>query len=313
MWIPSSTIEILSPNAIALGNFDGVHLGHEKVLGQIIGSYRAKNGDNELFPTVVSFNPHPREFFSGQRQLLLTPLAEKVEQLERLGIQQLVLLPFDRELAQLSPQNFVEKILIQELKAQKITVGQDFRFGYQRQGTAQDLQAIASEFNVEVLITPLKTDHEQRVSSSLIRTALAEGKMREANRMLGRPYSLQGMVVDGQKLGRTIGFPTANLQLPEEKLLPRLGVYCVQVSVKNSPHRNLGGVMNIGSRPTVGQNPIIPEVHLFDWSEDLYQQTLTVQLLEFLRPEQKFPSLDALKFQIKQDCQQAEEILSSGV
>ena len=310
MWIPSSTTEILSPNAIALGNFDGVHLGHAKVLSQIIGVSGTNKEENRLYPTVVSFNPHPREFFSGQRQLLLTTLEEKVEQLEKLGIEQLVLLPFDQDLAQLSPQEFVAKILVQDLNARKITVGQDFRFGYQRQGTAQDLAAIAAQFKVEVVITPLKTEQEQRISSSLIRTALAEGRIKQANQMLGRPYSLKGMVIDGQKLGRTLGFPTANLQLPDYKLLPRLGVYAVRVSIQNSAHRSLGGVMNIGHRPTLDQNQVIAEVHLFNWSEDLYQQTLTVQLWDFLRPEQKFSSLDGLKSQISQDCQQAQEILS---
>ena len=241
---------------------------------------------------------------------MLTTLEEKVEQLEKLGIEQLVLLPFDQELAQLSPQEFVAKILVQNLNARKITVGQDFRFGYQRQGTAQDLAAIAAQFNVEVVITPLKTKKEQRISSSLIRTALAEGRIKQANQMLGRPYSLKGMVIDGQKLGRTLGFPTANLQLPDYKLLPRLGVYAVRVSIQNSAHSSLGGVMNIGHRPTLGQNQVIAEVHLFNWSEDLYQQTLTVQLWDFLRPEQKFSSLDGLKSQISQDCQQAQEILS---
>jgi riboflavin kinase/FMN adenylyltransferase len=310
VWIPSSTTEILSPNAIALGNFDGVHLGHAKVLSQIIEVSGTNKEENRLYPTVVSFSPHPREFFSGQRQLLLTTLEEKVEQLEKLGIEQLVLLPFDQDLAQLSPQEFVAKILVQDLNARKITVGQDFRFGYQRQGTAQDLAAIAAQFNVEVVITPLKTEQEQRISSSLIRTALAEGRIKQANQMLGRPYSLKGMVIDGQKLGRTLGFPTANLQLPDYKLLPRLGVYAVRVSIQNSAHRSLGGVMNIGHRPTLGQNQVIAEVNLFNWSEDLYQLTLTVQLWDFLRPEQKFSSLDGLKSQISQDCQQAQEILS---
>lgn len=311
MWITSSTTEILTPTAIALGNFDGVHLGHETVLRQIVGSYEAKKVENKLYPTVVSFNPHPREFFSGQRQLLLTPLPEKVEQLKRLGIEQLVLLPFNQNLARLTPQAFVEKILIQDLKANEITVGQDFRFGYQRQGTVKDLQAIASQFDVKVMITSLKTDSEQRISSSLIRLALAAGDMNQANRMLGRPYCLQGRVIEGQKLGRTIGFPTANLQLPDDKLLPRFGVYCVRVFLENSPYYYLGGVMNIGCRPTVGNNQVITEVHLFDFSEDLYQQNLTVQLLEFLRPEEKFPSLDALKTQITLDCQKAQNILSS--
>lgn len=313
MWIPVTTTEILTPTAIALGNFDGVHLGHAQVLSQILGNLDDNATGQKLYPTVVSFNPHPREFFSGQPQLLLTPLDEKVEQLDKLGIQQLVLLPFTQHLAKLSPQDFVEQILIQDLKAQKITVGKDFRFGYQRQGNVETLQAIASQFGTDVRIAPLKTEGDHRISSSLIRAALAEGNIQHANQMLGRPYQLSGIVIDGKKLGRTIGFPTANLQLPENKLLPRLGVYCIQAVLKDLPQTRLSGVMNIGYRPTVGQHQVSVEVHFFDWSADLYGKTLIIDLVEFLRPEQKFPSLDALKAQIAQDCQQAQRILAAIV
>ncbi|MEB3310324.1 MAG: bifunctional riboflavin kinase/FAD synthetase [Snowella sp.] len=313
MWIPATTTDIITPTAIALGNFDGVHLGHAQVLSQILDSSFDGATETVLQPTVVSFTPHPREFFSGQRQLLLTPLDEKVEQLEKLGIQQLVLLPFTQALARLSPQDFVEQIVVKDLKAQKVTVGNDFRFGYQRQGNVEDLQAIASQFGTAVRIAPLKTEGEHRISSSLIRAALAEGDVKHANQMLGRPYCLQGTVIDGKKLGRTLGFPTANLHLPETKLLPRLGVYCVEIFLKDIPQKAFGGVMNIGYRPTVGQSQVSVEVHLFDWAADLYGQSLSVNLLAFLRPEQKFASLEALKAQITQDCQQAHRILAAIV
>lgn len=302
--VTSLNSEILKPNAIALGNFDGIHLGHQCVFEPILSSNLTS-----LHSTVVTFCPHPQEFFSGQKRKLLTPLPEKVKILEQLGIEQLVLIPFNQELASLSPQQFVEKILIDLLAAQRISVGQDFRFGYKRSGTAKDLKAHAEKFGTKVLIASLKTCLDDRISSSRIRQALADGDMKQAFQMLGRSYSLMGTVIEGQQIGRTIGFPTANLLLPPEKLLPRFGVYCVKVSLEDGI--TLPGVMNIGCRPTVdGENPTI-EVHLLDWKGDLYGQTLTVSLEEFLRPEQKFSSLEALKSQIAKDCDQAKEILKA--
>ncbi|AFZ36442.1 riboflavin biosynthesis protein RibF [Stanieria cyanosphaera PCC 7437] len=307
MRIADSLEQILTPTAIALGNFDGIHRGHQKVLQPVLQLSHHAGSYN--YPTVVSFSPHPREFFTGKKLTLLTPVAEKAQLLEQLGIKQLVLIPFNQQLASLSPQQFVAEIIVKQLKAIAISVGEDFCFGYRRQGTAKDLVAIASEYGIEVQINSLQQcDYQQhhhhgvRISSSLIRQALQIGDIAHANYMLGRAYSLTGTVVQGQQIGRTIGFPTANLDLPPNKFLPRYGVYAVNVSYKQSQIR---GVMNIGCRPTVdGMNPTI-EVHLLDWSEDLYGQTLTVSLEKFLRPEQKFPSLDALKKQITADCQAA--------
>ncbi len=307
MWIISSTNELLTPTAIALGNFDGVHLGHQQVLKQLVNVPRNRG---EAYPTVVSFNPHPREFFSGQHQPLLTPPTEKIEALEKLGISQLVLLPFTQSLAKLSPRDFVQTVLVQQLQAQIISVGVDFRFGYQRQGTVQDLMAIASPLGIEVLTTDLKTDHQQRISSSLIRQALAEGNMAKAQEWLGRPYCLIGKVILGQQLGHQLGFPTANLELPEDKLLPRLGVYAVQVKMADQ-ETLLSGVMNIGKRPTVAGQTIVAEVHLFNYQNNLYGQTLQVNLLAFIRPEQKFSQLEQLTQQITQDCQQAQHLLQA--
>lgn len=376
MWVTSSFTAALTPTAVALGNFDGLHLGHRQVVqpilnrsilensgavsatisvlqselravtGKDVGLSLTRTSDKELkawdssgamklYGTVVTFDPHPQEFFTGQPKKLLTPLAEKVELLEAMGVEQLVLLPFDRELAALTAPQFVEEILVRQLQASRISVGMDFRFGRGRAGTAVDLQAIASNYGIDVTLVGLHTCGEgERISSSVIRESLACGDLRRANKLLGRCYSLVGTIVQGQQLGRTIGFPTANIELPSSKFLPRFGVYAVRVLVKNgggtitdqsssyeweNPKSSIpgktsdlsliNGVMNVGCRPTVdGQEPTV-EVHLLDWSGDLYGQTLSVSLVEFLRPEQKFASLEALKTQIQADCDVARKLL----
>ncbi len=304
MLVVSSIEKIRTPTAIALGNFDGIHQGHQTVLQPIIDASQS-NPQPHIYPSVVSFTPHPREFFSGGKLKLLTPIAEKAQLLTDLGIEQLILLSFNQKLASLSPQQFVAQILLAQLQTTLISVGSDFRFGYQRKGTADDLDKIATSLGVKVCLNSLRKYQAQddlgvRVSSSLIRQALSEGKVSTANTMLGRPYSLIGTVVTGQQLGRTIGFPTANLQLPQEKFLPRYGVYSADVLLKQDV---IKGVMNIGCRPTVAGEATTIEVHLLNWSGDLYGQILKVNLLEFIRPEQKFASVEALKQQITQDCQ----------
>lgn len=310
VWVTSSTELALTPNAIALGKFDGVHRGHQQVIQPIIDA-----AGTESHSTVVTFNPHPQEFFSGTPRALLTPLDEKVQKLRSLGVQQLVLLPFDRELCSLSPPEFVEKILINQLKATQISVGEDFCFGAKRSGTALDLQAIASQYNVPVTIAPLQTcanipTEDTRISTSVIRQLLELGDIQRANRLLGYCYTLIGTVIQGQQIGRTIDFPTANLQLPPDKFLPRKGVYAVSITqVGDTPDttNHLGfGVMNIGNRPTVDGKTTTVEVHLLNYSGDLYNQKLSVEVQEFLRPEQKFPSLASLKTQIQQDVQNAK-------
>lgn len=357
MRITSSLTKALTPTAVALGNFDGVHRGHQQVIAPVLKTRQEaieqRQEVRELTPfipltpasahtyaTVVTFNPHPQEFFSGKRRTLLTPLNEKVQQLICFGVEQLVLLPFDRELAALSPQEFVEKILVQQLHVQQISVGEDFCFGRQRSGTASDLKAIAATFDIPVTIIPLHyfaSDSPQetlreRISSSCIRQALEQGDLPRAQTLLGRPYALTGKVVKGQQLGRTIGFPTANIQLPPEKFLPRQGVYAVRVLIEDESGKRAGeaggsgeekeiyplplayaGVINIGCRPTVNGTQPSVEVHLLDWSGDLYGQTLTVQLEKFLRPEQKFASLEALKAQIQADCDIAQSVLMESV
>ncbi len=305
VWVTSSLTKALKPTAVALGNFDGVHRGHQQVIQP------AKENQGEIVSTVVTFNPHPQEFFTGKRRSLLTPQSEKVEQLQRLGVEQLVLLPFDRELACLSPQEFVEKILVQQLRSQSISVGQDFCFGKNRRGTVTDLKAIASNYGIPTTIVPLHTCQGERISSSAIREALAQGNLDRAKLLLGRAYSLSGTVVTGKQLGRTIGFPTANIDLPIEKFLPCNGVYAVKVYIADA-QLPISGVMNIGNRPTVNGTNQSVEVYLIDWSGDLYGKVIAVELEQFLRPEQKFESLDALKNQIKIDCDRAKATLETS-
>lgn len=320
MRVVSSTIEALTPTCIALGNFDGVHRGHQQVIFPAVSQGRRSpvmipaNDTNSLshrpIPTVVTFDPHPREFFSGNTKRLLTPLPEKTQVLEQLGVEQLVLLPFDRELASLTPEEFVVQVLIQQLQTQTVSIGMDFCFGRDRSGTATDLQAIAARYGVDVQIAPLYQESSQRISSSAIRAALTSGAIQQANTLLGRPFSLQGTVIKGQQLGRTIGFPTANLEIPDTKFLPKYGVYGVQVRGEKLKETQWG-ILNIGCRPTVdpaANNPTT-EVHLFDFAQDIYGETLSLHLLHYLRPEQKFASIQALKDQIQRDCDHTRKLL----
>ncbi len=312
VWITTSLQTVLTPNAVALGNFDGIHLGHRQVIEPVLAAREA--AVLRLYATVVSFSPHPRAFFSGQSLPLLSPFEERAMLLEQTGVDQLVILPFDRALAGLTPQEFVEQIILKQLQAKHVSIGEDFRFGAKRAGDASLLKQLLEPHGIETTIVALQTIDGDRVSSSSVRQALHSGDIPNATKLLGRPYRLSGKVVKGQQLGRTIGFPTANLQVPPEKLIPAQGVYGVRIFSKElNQGEAILGVMNIGNRPTVnGTNQTI-EVHVLDWEGDLYGQELTVELLEFLRPEQKFSSLDALKNQIQADCLTARSRLATAI
>jgi riboflavin kinase / FMN adenylyltransferase len=298
--IHSTFAAIAKPTAIAIGNFDGVHRGHQRAIELLLA-----HSTSSLHPTVVTFDPHPQQFFSGQPRQLLTTVAEKACCLESLGVEQLVLLPFNEYLVHLTPAEFVTKILQQELATQQIVIGADFRFGYQRAGDANMLTKLAAAYGIETHILELEFDRDQRIGSSRVRAALLAGDLPEVNQLLGRSYSISGLVVPGQQLGRTLGFPTANIDYPPLKFLPRLGVYCVRVDTEQN--RQLQAVMNIGKRPTVNGQSTSVEVHVLNWSGDLYSQQLTIYLDQFLRPEQKFAGLPELTHQITADCLAATE------
>jgi riboflavin kinase/FMN adenylyltransferase len=303
--------EAQRPTAIALGSFDGLHQGHRRVIAAITGPAAAQG----LVPTVVSFWPHPREVLFGETRLRLDLPGEKLHLLEPLGIQQLVLVPFTAQLATLSPEAFVERVLVQQLQARVVAVGENFRFGAGRSGDTSALASIGARHGIAVTVLPMLWDGEERVSSSRIRRALAAGDLAEAARLLGRPYRFGGRVVRGRGLGRELGWPTANLQVDGRKILPLEGVYAAWAQLLNGEGRGerLPAVMNLGPQPTVDPTaPSAVEVHLLGRQLELEGAELLVEPVALLRRQHKFESLEALCAQIAADAAQAEQLLAAG-
>ena len=281
---------------VTLGTFDGVHLGHTVILDRICNIAKQEN----LESVVLTFFPHPRLIVSNDSEIkLLNTMAEKAKLLEQKGIQNFIIHPFDKLFSDLSPREFVEQILIKQLNIQKIIIGYDHKFGKNRAADFNDLIDFGKEFGFEVEEIPAKQVDEVSVSSTKIRKSLLEGKISLANTYLGYLYMLSGNVVKGNQLGRTIGFPTANIQISENyKLIPKNGVYIVTALVNN---KTIFGMMNIGVKPTLGENLLSIEVHLLQFSEDIYGQKIQVNVIERLRDEQKFESFEALKSQLEID------------
>jgi riboflavin kinase/FMN adenylyltransferase len=303
--------EAQRPTAIALGSFDGLHQGHRRVIAAITGPAAAQG----LVPTVVSFWPHPREVLFGETRLRLDLPGEKLHLLEPLGIQQLVLVPFTAQLATLSPEAFVERVLVQQLQARVVAVGENFRFGAGRSGDTTALASIGARHGIAVTVLPMLSDGEERVSSSRIRRALAAADLAEAARLLGRPYRFGGRVVRGRGLGRELGWPTANLQVDGRKILPLEGVYAAWAQLLNGEGRGerLPAVMNLGPQPTVDPTaPSAVEVHLLGRQLELEGAELLVEPVALLRRQHKFESLEALCAQIAADAAQAEQLLAAG-
>ena len=283
------------PTAIAIGNFDGVHRGH----GALLERLRDVARESRLLPTILTFEPHPREFFSpASAPARLTTLREKLELLAAAGVEQAMICRFNAGFSALSADQFIERVLVGGLRARHLIIGDDFRFGKGRAGDFSLLQqaGVAHGFAVEAMGSV--TVDGERVSSSGVRTALAVGDMEHAARLLGRPYIIDGQVAHGQKLGRQLGFATANLRIKHNPL-PMTGVFAVEVSGVDD--RPLHGVANLGIRPTVGGTRPLLEVHLFDFDRDIYGAHISVRFVHKLRNEQRFPNFDALKAQIAAD------------
>ena len=303
--------EASRPTAIALGSFDGLHAGHRAVIAAVVERAAAQG----LVPTVVSFWPHPREVLFGEARLRLDLPAEKLDLLEPLGIDQLVLVPFTPALAALSPEAFVDQVLVEQLQARLVAVGENFRFGAGRSGNIETLRELAAQRGIEVLVQPIRNDSGGRLSSSRIHRALAEGELAEASGLLQRPYRFSGRVVRGRGLGRELGWPTANLQVDGRKFLPRQGVYAAWVWLQGDqlPGERLAAVMNLGPQPTVDPTaPSAVEVHLLGRRLDLEGAALVVEPVALLRQQQRFAGLEALVVQIGRDAAQAEALLCSA-
>ena len=303
--------DALRPTAIALGSFDGLHPGHRRVIAAVTGEAVEAEG---LVPTVVSFWPHPREVLRGELRLRLDLPEEKLDLLAPLGIHQLVLVPFDTALAALTPEAFVQQVLVASLQARRLAVGENFRFGAGRSGGVTELQRLGEAHGIAVEVVPIQSDGEGRLSSSRIRAALAGGDLAAAARLLERPYRFRGRVVRGRGLGRPLGWPTANLQVDGRKLLPLEGVYAARAwragELGSSPEPGMAAVMNLGPQPTV--DPLAPsavEVHLLDRSLELEGQTLVVEPVALLRTQRRFDSLEALSAQIGADAAEARRVL----
>ena len=281
------------PCALAIGNFDGMHLGHQALLEKLTATAKALN----LTSAVMTFEPHPREFFAPDSvPVRLSSLREKLERFADAGVEITYVCRFNRNLAKLTPHEFMNNILRDSLNAQAILVGDDFRFGAMRAGSTLDI--LEAKFN---LISLLQVDLDAaRVSSTRVRLALATGDLKEACLLLNRPYSMSGKVVHGAKLGRKLGFPTANVHMRHERP-PLTGVYAVKLD-------GLNAVANLGVRPTVaGISKLMLEVHIIDFKEDLYGKHVHVDFLHKIRDEVKFDGLDALKSQIALDVEAAKD------
>ncbi len=282
---------------VTIGTFDGVHLGHQKILNRL--GEIAKDIDGET--VLVSFWPHPRMVLNPDNHniRLLSTFEEKIDLLNEQGIHHLVSIPFTKSFSQTSSQQFVEDILIKKIGTEKLVIGYDHRFGRGREGGFEHLKANQDKYGFELEEISRQDIDNNGVSSTKIRNALETGDLSTAKSFLGRPYELRGIVVKGQQIGRSIGFPTANISVPHPyKLIPMDGVYVVEVEWEDVRRE---GVMNIGKRPTLnGQNQTV-EVHVFDFEGNLYGKPLKVYFHQFLRGEKKFESLESLKSQIEKD------------
>lgn len=293
---------------VTTGTFDGVHQGHLAVISRLKQFARDYNGETVIF----TFYPHPRLVTSPNETnlRLLTTMEEKIRLFEGLGIDHLIIYHFTREFSQLSYAEFVKKILVDQIKTHCLVIGYDHKFGKNREGGFEYLQKCAQNHNFKVVKLDALSLGNSNVSSTKIRLALEEGNIKEGNRYLGYQYTVHGKVVEGQRLGRKIGFPTANIEASDPyKLIPGYGVYAVKIKLKN---KNLKGMLNIGTRPTFNQNADNRsiEVHIFDFDDNIYNTEITLIFVDKIREEQKFSGVDTLVEQLNNDKATALQILS---
>jgi riboflavin kinase/FMN adenylyltransferase len=306
--------------AVTIGVFDGVHMGHRELIGRLISEAHNRS----LTATVITFANHPQSVLSPPSPPLLTTVEERLELLAELGVDETVVLPFTIELSRLTAEQFCREILVGKLACKLLVVGDDFALGYRREGTVAKLKELGKQLGFEVIVVSSVTSEGIRVSSSEIRQLLLQGDVERANELLGKPYRIIGNVVKGAGRGQKLGFPTINLKVEPEKLLPRFGVYAGKVSVAQSdktnfalptPHpaqHSFDAAAYIGQRPTFGENEPDVEAYLLDFNGVVPEGTkVTLELVAFIRPDQKFDSADALIEQMNRDVQAVREKLKA--
>ncbi|MBX2922637.1 MAG: bifunctional riboflavin kinase/FAD synthetase [Chitinophagaceae bacterium] len=281
---------------ITIGTFDGVHTGHRQIIAQLKEEARRINGET----VIITFFPHPRKIIGKDGNIqLLTTQEEKTELLEQQGIDHLIVIPFTPEFAEQTAQTYISDFLVDKIHPHTIIIGYDHRFGKNREGDYRMLEKFASACGYQVKEISERLLNEIAVSSTRARKALLNGETEIANELLGYPYFFEGIVVDGNKLGRTLGYPTANIEPGNpEKLIPGNGIYAVEITVNGECFK---GMMSIGIRPTIGDSPRVIEVNIFDFDKDIYGQTVRVYVKSFLRSEEKFNTLEELKVQLAKD------------
>ena len=295
-------------SVVTTGTFDGVHRGHQAIVRYLVDRARDIGG----VPTVVTFDPHPREVILGHTIPLLTTLGERADALEALGVERFVVVPFSRDLSLLEPEDYVADVLAGRVGMREIVVGYDHRFGRKARGDRALLERLGTDLGFSVDVIPEQVDGDVTVSSTEVRRLLADGRAQRAAELLGRPYRLSGTVVRGDGRGRTIGVPTANVRPGDaRKLIPGRGVYAVRAVLDDGTA--WGGMMNVGHRPTFetdGRSTV--EVHLFDWSGDLYGRQVAVDVVARLRDERRFDGVEALVAQLGRDAADARRRLAEG-
>jgi riboflavin kinase/FMN adenylyltransferase len=293
---------------VTIGTFDGVHFGHQKIIQKLVLEAKKANRKSVL----LTFFPHPRMVLQKDNSLeLINTIEERIELLKKTGLDYLIIHPFSRAFSRMSALAFVRDILVNQLNISKLIIGYDHHFGKNREGNIVQLSEYSHVYGFTVEEIPAQDIDDVSISSTKIRTALAKGNLKTANKYLGYPFMLNGTVVNGKQLGEKIGYPTANINIKEPyKLIPKTGVYIVLSEIQGA---NIYGMMNIGSRPTVDGGYQTIEVHFFDFNANLYHQQLTINLLYFLRDEEKFDSIESLILQLKKDEQTARSFIAKNL
>lgn len=298
------TLKIFQNAVVTIGTFDGVHLGHQTIIERIRKAAKEIAGES----VIITFHPHPRAVLSPGSVQSLSSVREKIELLEKCGVDNLVIIPFSRDFSEQEAEHYIEHFLVKYFQPKKIIIGYDHRYGKNRKGDFALLESMQEKFGYTVSEIDKQTLDDLTISSTKIRNALKEGDIKQANDLLGHRYTLSGIVIKGRQNGRLLGYPTANIQVEEaEKLIPRKGIYAVRVKVG---HKWFGGMLSIGFNPTFDGTQLSVEVNILDFNRDIYGENITVEFIQYMRDEVKFASMDDLIKAIDNDKVEIEKVLA---